>query len=52
MGSLEGNRNAGVYNENVFLLALRSSLQMLRRTPPPFAPLAQARFVAFFHALP
>ena len=45
VGSLEGNRNAGSYSENVFLLVCRSSMQLLRRPPPPFEPLIKVRAV-------
>ncbi|BDA49468.1 probable ubiquitin-conjugating enzyme E2 23 [Coccomyxa sp. Obi] len=44
VGTLEGERNAVVYNESAFLATIRTTLSMLRSPPPPFEPLVLAVF--------
>lgn len=39
VGTLEGERNAVVYNESAFLATIRTTLSMLRSPPAPFEPL-------------
>jgi len=44
IGTLEGESNARLYNENAFLLSLRTIPIHLRAPPPPFEELVKAHF--------
>lgn len=42
VGTLDGARNALIYNESAFLATARTTLALLRSPPAPFQPLIQA----------
>jgi ubiquitin-conjugating enzyme E2 O len=44
MGTLDGERNAGPYNESAFLAAVKTSVRLLQAPPPPFKPLVRVGF--------